>query len=141
MCEPACDINTCGGATCSASLTKRSFDTWDALITSFDSNDTKTNEHYVLDSRSLSKRIWRFDPASKDPVGDTAPTVGEVDSYLPAVFDGQENKAFRNPLPISSNDDERAYSQQVEFGRDAFQIMTRGIHGCMVSLALIHGLS
>jgi hypothetical protein len=135
MCEAACDINTCGGATCSAgSLAKRSLNTWDALLDSFGSNDTDANEAYALDVRGLSKRIWRFDAASNTPVGDSVPTVGQVDRYLPAVFKNAEHDYYGNSLPISSNSNERAYSQQVVFGTRPFQIITGGIHGCMVSL-------
>jgi len=56
-----------------------------------------------------------------------------VSAYLPAVFGGAETEYFNQAQPLTygpPNEDERAYSQQFEFGDDPFQIMTGDIHGC-----------
>ncbi|KAF2734822.1 hypothetical protein EJ04DRAFT_512249 [Polyplosphaeria fusca] len=136
-CSTSCDIDTCGGGTCSVaglSLNSRSVDDLGVLLESLAFiNVTRAygnGKELHVDSRELSKRIWRFDPASNTPVGDTEPTTAEVDTYVPAVFNGREDTYFGSPLFLSAGD-ERAYSQQVEFGNRPFQIMTGGIHGCM----------
>lgn len=90
-----------------------------------------THEHV----RQISKRIWRFDASSNDAVGNRDPSMEEVDAYLPAVFTGAESAYFGAPETLFVVD-ERAVSREREFGNEPFQIMTGGIHGCMVGALL-----
>jgi len=93
-------VNTCGGGSCGIpGLSRRSFDDFEALFSSFASiNISHTlDEGESGDTQSISKRIWRFDATSDKPVGTKAPTRKQADSYLPAVFDGAENGYFRAP--------------------------------------------
>ncbi|KAH7317127.1 hypothetical protein B0I35DRAFT_434610 [Stachybotrys elegans] len=129
-CTTKCTLNGCGSGVCPAFgglLAKRDLDV--ELL----SNSLKhLNVTDGLQGNVLAKRIFSYDVDSEDYV-DRDPTVNEAASYLPAVFDGGENDYFGQLLPlVSAQEDERAVSQQREFGNEPFQIMSGGLHGCTV---------
>ncbi|KAL5345277.1 hypothetical protein ACLOAV_009647 [Pseudogymnoascus australis] len=96
------------------------------------------NSDYHEDVRALGKRLFTYNPGSTDPQdasGSNRPTRKELNAYLPAVFNGQE-PYYGFPLPTVSTiardgvSDERAVSQQQQFGKTPFQIISSRMHGC-----------
>ncbi|KAM5448709.1 hypothetical protein MaudCBS49596_005215 [Microsporum audouinii] len=94
--------------------------------------------HSIVRNRVLWQRLFRYNPNSNQyPNRD--PTVLEVDTYLPAVFNGQENNYFGAPAHFVGGaggvPDERAVMHQREFSTEPFQFISGGLHGCtMVTL-------
>ncbi|KAF2117936.1 hypothetical protein BDV96DRAFT_644273 [Lophiotrema nucula] len=115
-----------------AALSRPSSEDLNSLIRSFASINVSSGAGSDADTKAISKRIWRFDPASTVPTGDDSPSFNDASTYLVAVFNGHENNDFGPPGGLSTTNppDERAYSQQAEFGNNKFQFMTGGIHGC-----------
>ncbi|RYP05485.1 hypothetical protein DL764_003745 [Monosporascus ibericus] len=137
-CTASCDLDTCGGRACaftSINGLSRRYASLGDLTDGFGQTNSS------IERTVLTKRLFRYDANSDEYTGDRQPTEGEIDAYLPDVFGGAESAHFGDPLPLvhdlgAQNQDERAYSQQVEFGNRAFQIMAGGLHGCTV-LALV----
>ena len=78
-------------------LSRRSSDLDDFIIEDF----ARLNVSVEADhDEGLAKRLFRYDPSSSEFTYE-APTQAEVDSYLPQVFQGAENKYFGWPLPLT----------------------------------------
>ncbi|RYP31404.1 hypothetical protein DL767_005804 [Monosporascus sp. MG133] len=137
-CTASCDLDTCGGRACAftgINGISRRYASLEDLTDGFGQTNSS------IERTVLTKRLFRYDANSDEYTGDRLPTEGEIDAYLPAVFGGDESDHFDDPRRLvhdlgPQDRDERAYSQQVEFGNRAFQIMAGGLHGCTV-LALV----
>ncbi|OAA61964.1 hypothetical protein SPI_04823 [Niveomyces insectorum RCEF 264] len=131
LCTPSCDLGTCGsGGSCSSgSLVRRAWP--DGLSAA----NTSSGDYDGVNT--LWKRLFTYNAGSTN-LNDYRPNTyrplrRELDAYLPAVFDGHDFVNFGDPLPTVSGVDERAVSQQVEFGDNPFQIISARMHGCTVT--------
>ncbi|KAJ3494530.1 hypothetical protein NLG97_g4023 [Lecanicillium saksenae] len=69
---------------------------------------------------------------------DAPPTGEEADEYFYDVFDGHEDNYYGRTLMTATDYDSAAYSQQVVFGNNPFQILYSGLYGCTVQRVLDH---
>jgi hypothetical protein len=108
VCSPSCDIDNCGSGTCSVTLSRR----WwtDGLSESF--NSSNGYDEYDEVTAALGKRIFTMTAGSStyggtdDPL--LLPTRREVNTYLPAVFNGGENGNYGTAQALTTFDGELA---------------------------------
>ncbi|KAM3508694.1 hypothetical protein MY10362_001058 [Beauveria mimosiformis] len=116
-CVPQCQLDACKGL-CSASVNRRSTDEL-RLETSL--------------NNTLYKRVFNFKAGNQwEYTAGQWPTNTEVDTYLWDVYQGRENAYYGPPLPTVLEASECAFSQQLQFGNRAFQILSSGLTGCTV---------
>jgi len=127
LCYPGCELGTCGGeGSCPAVLRRRDW-LGDYLL----SNASEYQQPDPSEIRALRKRLFTFKAGStnvNDYSGKSQPKKKDVAVYLPAVFNGGESGYYGDPLPTVHIEgdrvtDERAVSQQKDFGNQAFQII------------------
>lgn len=103
----------------------------------------------------LYKRVFNYVADDQSFFDDAPPTGDEADDYFYDVFDGHEDRYYGATLPTVTDctahpehsifvdggqktltcvgvDDSAAYSQQVPFGNNSFQILYSGLYGCTV---------
>ncbi|KAM3513887.1 hypothetical protein MY11210_002515 [Beauveria gryllotalpidicola] len=84
-------------------------------------------------NNTLYKRVFNYKAGNQwEYTGGQWPTNAEANSYLWDVSQGRENAYYGSPLPTVREASECAFSQQVQFGNRAFQILAAGLTGCTV---------